>query len=87
MTNVVPLRMEIGVDHEDTADGPPPMMAATEPPIPQGMPASWPHILGFQRLGAKEDAEVLVAVVEWPGCARLWQQLTVWLASSERTIT
>lgn len=61
LASVLPVRMEIGDDREETPQGSYPTVAAQHT-ITAGLPAEWPAILGYQRLIPKEDAEVLVHV-------------------------
>ncbi len=116
LADVLPVLMEIGDDREETPEGSTASVSDGGHPVMQGIPDPWPRILGYQRLRAKADAQVLATVgahpllvvgahgagrvaafatdmgphwlprefVEWPGYARLWQQLTAWLADAKR---
>lgn len=115
LADVLPVLMEVGDDREETPEGSTANVSEGGHPVTQGIPDPWPRILGYQRLQAKAEAQVLATIgdhpllvvgthgagrvaafatdmgphwlprefVEWPGYARLWQQLTAWLADGD----
>ncbi len=66
LADALPVLMEIGDDREETPEGLRPQLTTVAHPITEQMPQSWPSILGFQRLVAKEGTHVLATVGAHP---------------------
>jgi uncharacterized membrane protein len=65
LAEVLPVRMESGDDREETPQGVKPRVTVTHP-ITKALPSELPAVLGYQRLEAKADADVLMAVDDRP---------------------
>lgn len=65
LADVLPVLMEVGDDREETPEGIRPVVSATHA-ITRGLDEQWPQILGYQRLTARDGAEVLVTVGDHP---------------------
>jgi uncharacterized membrane protein len=61
LADVLPVRMLGHDDRVECPEGVNPSVAAPHPAIAE-LPGDWPHFLGYQRLIAKEGAEVLLTV-------------------------
>lgn len=59
---LLPIEMELGDDREECLQGVHPRRS-TDHPVVDGLDGEWPALLGYQRLAARDDGEVL-AVVE-----------------------
>lgn len=66
LSDVLPVEMETGDDREETPQGAPCVKSAVRHPITEQLEPTWPSVLGFQRLHAKQGAEVLATVDSWP---------------------
>jgi len=66
LAEALPVELELGDDRHETPEGAAICVADLDHPITQGMDATWPVVLGFQRLAAKPDAQVLAAIDRWP---------------------
>ena len=66
LAEVLPVELEVGDDREEAPQGVPCVKTAVKHPITTELEANWPNLLGFQRLRAKEGAEVLATVEMWP---------------------
>jgi uncharacterized membrane protein len=66
LARVLPVEMEIGDDRQEAPEGPRPT-ATTDHAITRGLTdGTWPAVLGFHRLIAKEDSSVLAEVDGYP---------------------
>jgi len=66
LADVLPVELERGDDREEAPQGVPCQKTTLEHPITADIEAKWPKLLGYQRLRAKEGAEVLATVEAWP---------------------
>ena len=66
LAEVLPVELELGDDREETPQGAPCLKTALPHPITAELDASWPKLLGYQRLVAKPDAQVLATIEVWP---------------------
>ena len=66
LADVLPVELELGDDREEAPQGVPCVKTAVEHPITAELETNWPKLLGYQRLRAKEGAEVLATVEAWP---------------------
>lgn len=66
IAEVLPVELELGDDREETPEGARCSKTDLEHPITSKLEASWPRLLGFQRLQAKGGAEVLATVNDRP---------------------
>jgi uncharacterized membrane protein len=62
LADVLPVQMEAGDDREEAPEGVEPRVVQADHPVVAGLPGTWPHVLGFQRVTAKPDAQMLVEV-------------------------
>jgi uncharacterized membrane protein len=62
LASVLPVEMETGDDREETPHGVNPVVTDLRHPVTAGLPEHWPAILGFQRVKARDEAQVLVEV-------------------------
>jgi uncharacterized membrane protein len=62
LADVLPVEMEAGDDREEAPEGIQPVVAKATHPLVQGLPNTWPAVLGYQRVKPKRDAEVVVTV-------------------------
>ena len=62
LASVLPVEMETGDDREETPHGVHPVVTDLRDPVTAGLPERWPAILGFQRVKARDEAQVLVEV-------------------------
>lgn len=65
LADVLPVTMEVGDDRHETPEGPLPQLAKSHT-ITDGLPETWPPILGYHRFEAKPDADVLATVDGYP---------------------
>lgn len=65
LAEVLPVLMEPGDDREESPQGAVPRVTMPHP-ITSGLPAELPAVLGYQRLEAKDGADVLMAVDDRP---------------------
>jgi len=63
---VLPVELETGDDREETPEGVRPNVLDMNHPVMAGLPASWPAVLGYQRVRPKPGAEVIAAVGSHP---------------------
>jgi uncharacterized membrane protein len=66
LAEVLPVELERGDDRQETPEGSIARTTDTEHPVTAGVSGQWPALLGFQRLVAKKDADVLAAIGDWP---------------------
>ncbi len=66
LADVLPVVMEAGDDREEAPQGVAPRVAVPDHPLVAGLPATWPDVLGFQRVTAKPDATTVVEVGGYP---------------------
>lgn len=66
LAEALPVELEVGDDRQETPQGGVTKLTGTSHSITKGMDAQWPSLLGFQRLVAKPQAEVLATVEGWP---------------------
>lgn len=59
LSEVLPVRMEVGDDREETPEGSAPSVTDSGHAITRGIPEPWPRILGYHRLQAKDGTQVL----------------------------
>jgi uncharacterized membrane protein len=65
LAEVLPVLMEPGDDREECPQGAVPRVTMRHP-ITEGLPAELPAVLGYQRLKAKEEKEVLMVAEDRP---------------------
>jgi uncharacterized membrane protein len=65
LAGVLPVEMELGDDREETPEGAQPELRGAHP-LTDGLDATWPALLGFQRVTARPDATVLAEVKGHP---------------------
>jgi uncharacterized membrane protein len=58
LADALPVEIEQGDDRVETPEDPEPQLVA-EHPITSGLPKRWPGLLGYQRLVARREAQVL----------------------------
>ncbi len=66
LAEVLPVELEAGDDRQEMPEGAATRLVGGEHPITRGMDEVWPLLLGFQRLTAKRDAQVLAAIGDHP---------------------
>lgn len=66
LAQVLPVDMETGDDRQESPHGVTPVVSDPAHPVTRGLPGVWPEILGFQRVRARADADVLVEVEGHP---------------------
>jgi uncharacterized membrane protein len=62
VADVLPVELEAGDDRQETPEGSAIRTTDVQHPITAGLDAVWPPVLGFQRLEAKPDAQVLATI-------------------------
>lgn len=65
LAGVLPVEMLVGDDRIETPEGVNPTVAA-EHEVLSGIPGDWPYFLGYNRIRAKPDATVVLAVDDDP---------------------
>jgi uncharacterized membrane protein len=65
LAGVLPVEMEAGDDREETPEGARPVAVGSHP-ITAGLDATWPQLLGFQRVIARPEATVVAEVKGHP---------------------
>ena len=66
LADVLPVELEPGDDRQETPEGAIAHLTEADHPVTAGIAGEWPVLLGFQRLVAKQDAEVLATIDGWP---------------------
>ena len=66
LAEALPVELERGDDRQETPEGSIARKTATRHPVTAGIRNEWPALLGFQRLTAKDDADVLAMIGDWP---------------------
>ena len=66
LADVLPVEMERGDDREEAPQGVQPTVVNPKHPVVEGLPDTWPALLGYQRVKAKSEAEVVVVVDTHP---------------------
>lgn len=66
LADILPVVMEPGDDREERPAGVNPERVGTSESFLDGVAATWPTLLGFQRLKAKPEATVLAMADQWP---------------------
>lgn len=112
---VLPVAISRNDDRVECPQGVVARVVDTAHPISAGLDGAWPHLLGFNRVTAKNGASVIATVgddplivagqygkgrsvaftsdcaphwapaafVDWPGYARLWQQIAGWVSKTK----
>jgi len=62
----LPVTLLSGDDRVEVPSGVPPSVRAVDHPIVAGLPADWPALLGYNRVNAKADADLVVGVGDDP---------------------
>jgi uncharacterized membrane protein len=62
LADVLPVELEDGDDRQETPEGSAITTTDVDHPITVGLDAVWPPVLGFQRLTAKPEAQVLATI-------------------------
>lgn len=62
MANVLPVKLAGHDDRVERPEGCVPTVALREHAILSGLPDDWPHFLGYNKLFAKDDAQILLSV-------------------------
>lgn len=77
LADVLPVELEPGDDRVESPEDPLPRRTGVEHPVTEGLPGTWPAILGYQRAAPRAGSAVLVevggdplAVVGEPGRGR-----------------
>jgi uncharacterized membrane protein len=65
LADILPVRMELGDDREECPQGVHPESTG-EHPLVAGLDGEWPAVLGYQRMVAREGAEVAATVQDRP---------------------
>ena len=60
--DALPVELQPYDDRVECPEGTEPKKTATAHPITRGLPATWPHLLGYNRFKAKKGAKVLAEV-------------------------
>ncbi|MGH3259319.1 MAG: glutamine amidotransferase [Streptosporangiaceae bacterium] len=66
LAGVLPVELEAGDDREETPEGIHPGVLDMTHPMVAGLPATWPAVLGYQRVRPKQGAEVIASVGSHP---------------------
>lgn len=67
LAEVLPVAMEVGDDREEVPAGATPSVVLPDHPIVAGFSSEkWPHLLGFHRLTAKPNTDVVLSVNDYP---------------------
>lgn len=66
LADTLPVRMSGFDDRIEKPGGVHPQTVATGHPVLEALPSEWPYFLGYNRLAAKEDADVLLRVGDDP---------------------
>jgi uncharacterized membrane protein len=61
VADVLPVELEVGDDRVETPEDPVPRAAGSHPVV-EGLEGSWPAVLGYQRVRARQQASVLATV-------------------------
>jgi uncharacterized membrane protein len=62
LAEVLPVELEFGDDRQETPEGASGSLTDIAHPVTTGLAREWPPLLGFQRLAAKEGAQVLATI-------------------------
>jgi uncharacterized membrane protein len=62
LAEVLPVELETGDDRVETPEHPVPVLLSGTHPVIDGLPATWPAVLGYQRVSARPGATTLVDV-------------------------
>jgi uncharacterized membrane protein len=60
--DVLPVEIQPFDDRVECPEGVQPILREKRHPITEGLPHTWPHLLGYNRLKAKKDANILAEV-------------------------
>jgi uncharacterized membrane protein len=66
LAEVLPVELELGDDRQEAPQGAVAHLTETGHPVTAGISGEWPTLLGFQRLVAKQDSQVLATIDGWP---------------------
>jgi uncharacterized membrane protein len=66
VAEALPVAIATSDDRVESPAGAVPVVRRLDHPIVAGLPSAWPSLLGYNRVVAKEDAEVVVAVGDDP---------------------
>jgi len=66
LSEVLPVELELGDDRQEAPQGAVAHLTETGHPVTAGISGEWPTLLGFQRLVAKQDSQVLATIDGWP---------------------
>jgi len=66
IAGILPVEMESGDDREETPQGVAPVVVEPAHPVVRGLPATWPPVLGFQRVTARAGSTVVATVEGGP---------------------
>ncbi|MGY4690895.1 glutamine amidotransferase [Salibacterium sp. K-3] len=61
---ILPVTLEIGDDRVETPEGKYPAVQNSAHPVLKGIPSSWPHFLGYNKLTADQNSDVLLSIGE-----------------------
>lgn len=64
--DVLPVTMFPYDDRVETPEGVHGTLTAITHPVIDGLDSVWPALLGYQRLEARDDAQILASIEEWP---------------------